>query len=161
MLKLTTKKKTHIVEFREYEESTQDHTGEVLALFHVQQPSPSETKKFLDTNMDRRWLSPDKKTKKELHENPNWLKITYDRIDTIIVGWEEVVLTDENDEVIDDNPKCNRENKIKIFENNPDVINYVLEKADEIFDLERKVKEDQEKNLESGPSGSPVDLPGE
>ena len=154
-LQLRVEKAQYVVEYKEkLNKDGKSRTGKVLARFGCSPITPSENKILIEKNTIKEWDAPDKVTKKELRKEIDYLGITYDRIDKIIQWWEGIEITNTKGEVIDDNPECNRKNKLAVFEMNADVINWVVSEAEEIFKLNRVLEKEQEKNLKAGPSGS-------
>jgi hypothetical protein len=144
MLQIGVNKRQYIIE---YHKDLDDENSEVLATFTVEPMTPTELQDIMNRYKYYEWDSPGKKIKKERFETYNFLKITYDRLVKIIKNWDGVVNSDGK--VLE----CNRDNKIIAFEHNPELINWVLEKADEIQNMEIDKQKDLEKNLETGRVG--------
>ncbi len=140
-LKLKTKRTT---EFVEYREDNDDLKSEVLAKFEIQCLTPSESMELLKKyNRDKFIEKPGAKGKKKEYEriqDPDFISLTHEKIKKIIVGWENVL--DEKGKEI----PCTDENKIIVYELNPDVIDYVIEKADSFGRKIEEVEEEEIKN---------------
>lgn len=137
-LKLKTSAVTHIVEYREDNDIP---NSPVLAKFHTKPLTPSELNKLLEKHKKYVWDSPTKREQKQRFPEEDNIAFTHDHLDRVIVGWEGVE-DDETDEPLE----CTRENKIMIFEFNPEIIRFVLEKTEEIAKLEEEHKEEKRKN---------------
>jgi hypothetical protein len=132
-LKLRTTQEKYCIPYK-------DDQGKELAKFYCVVSTPSETKKILDSHRIIEWDAPDDKAKKERLESYDFLAVTQDRIDKMIVGWEGV----ENEK--GESLPCNRENKLILFELNPHVINYVRDRMNEIEEEIKGQKGEERKN---------------
>jgi len=127
MLKVRTKREKHRIDLHG-------------AIWWVIPLTPTELKDMMQQHRKVEWDSPTRVGRKERFIDYDFLNITFDRIDKIIVGWEDVV--DE-----EGNPlPCDREHKLLVYEYNPGVINDVIEAADRITIEADKHEKEAEKN---------------
>jgi hypothetical protein len=145
-LKLKAQKKLVRIDYKEDNTNPVSENNKVLASFWIEIPTPSDIDKMMEKAQEEHWLRPNDKTKPELHMKTNWLTYVHLKIKKMIKKWEGLEFEDENGIVVDASPECNDENKIKAYENNPEVINWVLEQVDEIQKIEAEKREVRRKN---------------
>ena len=138
-LKLKTKRTKEIVEYRE---DNDDLKSEVLATFEVMPLTPSETIELLKTHSKDKFIEKPggKKQDYERVQEPDLISLTHDKVNKIIVGWKGVI--GEGGKEIE----CTKENKINVYELNPDIIRYVIDKADSFGEVVEKADEGEVKN---------------
>lgn len=156
-LALKTKKTKHCVEYRAEDKRTGERTGEVLAKFWVMPMTPTEIDRMLDEYRYYEWDAPPASNRKERRsaqlnkqrfERYKNIEFVHARIKRTIEDWSDIV--DENGKPI----PCTDENKILVYELNPDVINYVLSEADGIGLEDAERTEQNLKNYKPSQSGS-------
>ena len=104
------------------------------AKFYCIPLTPKEDDELIEKATEKDW------DKGQRFTNLNFLKYKLSKVNKIIQRWEGV-----EDE--DGNPlECNRLNKEKVFLNNKDLIDSVLEEADKRANKYKLIKEDSEKN---------------
>lgn len=133
-LKLRVQKETIEIKYRE---DNDNPDSEVLATFFVSPMTPTELEKVMRKHERKEWISPNRKTKKELVKEVNYIEVQKERIMNVIVDWNGV-------EDIKGKPiKCTDENKLAVWEHNAEIINWVLDQVDEIQE-DREVKKEEE-----------------
>ena len=136
-LKLRTEKEIIQIDYRE---DNNNPDSEVLASFFVSPMTPTELEAIMRKHERKDWVSPNRKTKKELVKEINFMEVQKDRIVSTITDWKGVV--DTNGKPI----KCTDENKIAVWEHNSEIINWVLDQVDEIQEAKEVKKEAEIKN---------------
>lgn len=124
----------------DYREDNDNPDSEILATFFVEPLSSTELNDLFKKHERKEWLSPNRKTKKELHKEINFIEAQKERVCKEIVDWEGIL--DEKNKPI----KCTDENKMAAWDFNPDIINWVLDEIDSIKENKEKTKKEQEKN---------------
>lgn len=151
-----TNKQRYCVNFREDTGRNKDGTpnegeGKILAKFYVEPLSPSELDAIMKAHRISEWDAPKKRMPQQRFQDINFLEATKDRIDKIIVDWDGVEGRNGDGATI--KLECNRTNKLLIYENDPAVINYVLERASELSELEVREEEKKTKNSKTSQTG--------
>jgi len=136
-LRLRTEKETIQVDYRA---DNNNPDSEVLAVFFVSPMTPQELDVVLKKHEKKDWVSPNRKTKKELVKEPNYMEVQKERIVETIVGWEGV--NNSQGEILE----CTKENKLSVWAYNPEVIGWVLDQVDEIQENREVKKEEEVKN---------------
>ena len=137
-LKLRFKKERIRIDFRE---DNSNPESEVLATFFVEPLSSTEMNELFKKYEVKEWLAPNRKTKKELHKEIDFIKAQKERVCKEIVDWEGVT-----DSKTGKPAKCTNENKMQAWDLNPDIINWVLDEIDTIKDSQEIEKEEKIKN---------------
>lgn len=124
-----------------YREDNENNKSPVLATFYVEPLTSTELNDLFMKYQKTEWLSPNKKTKKELHKEPDYNKVFKERFCKEIVSWEGI------EDIKTDKPiKCTRQNILAIWDLNPGIINWVMEQVDEIKEAQLTNKEERAKN---------------
>jgi hypothetical protein len=144
-LKLAVRKRTIRVDIHE---KIDDPQTPVLASFWCEPLTPSETEKLLDKHMSTKWEAPDKKSPKQRFVDPRMTAYKIEKVQKVIVRWEGVENEDDGSPI-----ECTNEMKKVVFENNPSIINYVLDEVEDVMDIMKEEKKDKEKNFEDSASG--------
>lgn len=121
--------------------------GEVKATFYVIPLSPFQLKKIMEKCRTVNWDAPTKRGEKKRFVEPDIFQLTFERIDKTIVDWDGV--TRDGDVL-----PCTRDNKLFVYENATHVINYVMDEADKLLEMEIERDEDELKNSEAGHHGT-------
>lgn len=90
------------------------------ASFLVKPMNPKETTQLLGTASKVDW------DRGQRFKDPDYYKFKIDKIDKTIIDWRDI--EDEDGKPLE----CNRKNKEMVFLNNPDLIDKVLEMADDL-----------------------------
>lgn len=131
-------------EFVEYREDNDNLESEVLASFEVQPLTPSESIKLLKKHQKNEFIvKPGGRGKNKDYErvqDPDFAALMHDKVDQVIKGWKGVV-SEDGTEI-----PCTKENKIQVYELNPDVINFVLDKAENFGKAVEEAEDEEIKN---------------
>lgn len=135
-LRIALKEKEYRVDYREIN----GVKGDILCSFWVTPMSPFEIDNLLEKNKMIEWDSPSRKTEKQRFVEYNHIAILVERIKKVIKRWEGI--EDESGVAI----PCTDENKVVLFEKQPELIQFVLAKADEVTKLIKDERDTEEKN---------------
>jgi hypothetical protein len=136
-LKLRVKKETIEISYRE---DNDNPDSKVLATFFVSPMTPTELETCMKKHEKKEWISPNRKTKKELVKDINFMEVQKDRIVATIVDWKGI--EDTNGKAL----KCSDENKLAVWEHNSEVINWVIEQVEIIQEGNEDQKATEVKN---------------
>ncbi len=125
----------------DYREDNEDDQSPVLATFYVEPLTSTELNDLFTKHQKVEWLAPNKKTKKELHKEPDYNRVFKERFCREIVDWEGIEDAKTGKPI-----KCTRQNILAVWDMNPTLINWLMEQVDEIKDVQQTAKEEEAKN---------------
>ena len=137
-LKLRLKKERIKINYRK---DNSDKDSPILASFYVEPLTSSELNDLFNECMKTEWLSPNKKTPKELHREPDFALVFRKRFLKEIVDWEGIEDPETGKSI-----KCTKENIILVWDYHNDIINWVMEQVDEIKETKEEDKKKKIKN---------------
>lgn len=145
-LKLKTNRKAQWIKVLENREKPESKKNPVLGMFQVLPLTPSEIHTLYKECETDKWYTPPVKKaspqRESVVENP--FEFVVKKAQKTIINWKDIVTEDDDGNEIQ--LQYSKEMVETLYEYNPEVINYILEKADELSNLSAKAEEDELKN---------------
>lgn len=149
-LKLKTNRKAQWIEVLEDREKPKGKKNQVLGRFKVMPLTPSEIHALIKECEEDKWMLPPNERKKK---NPQYIResvisspteFIVKKAEKTIIDWEEIFAEDDDGTEVP--IEFSTEMIETLYEFNPEIINYVLDKADELSNLASKSEDGELKN---------------
>jgi hypothetical protein len=142
---LKTGRKPQWIEVLEDRSKKKSKKNPVLGMFEVLPLTPSETQDIYNQCLKQVWYTPPgKRSKPERDQEANPIEFVINKAKKVILNWKDIFTIDDNGNMVE--VKYSEDMIEVLYENNPDIIGYVLEEADKISSLNNELEEDEIKN---------------